>query len=391
MGNQKSTFRDALRNILTRDFILSFLALFAFILAHYMFAPTLPIYLERLGAKETEIGVLVGAFGASSLVLRLFVGQALFTYSERNIMMAGAIVFAITFLGCIVLPLFWPLFVVRLFQGVAFACLDTAVLAFVVRILPPAYTGQGIGYCMLAVNLSLALSPILGMFIITRFNFTILFLVGAGLSLCAFLFSSLLKAPQAAGPKVPTSESGFVVNGKVIPPAIASFFQNFIWGSLLAFVPLYAVKRGVNNPAPFFSAIAVMTIACRVLGGRILDTCDRERILMVLMGTSTLACVTLSFAKTLSIFIVVGALWGIGAAFLFPALMALAMDRAGSSGGTAVGTFRALGDSGLAFGPVIMGIVIPLTSYPSMFLCLGLTSFINLNYFYFFVRKAKGT
>lgn len=109
---------------------------------------------------------------------------------------------------------------------------------------------------------------------------------------------------------------------------------------------------------------------------------------MVFMVTSMLACVTLAFAKTLSIFIAVGALWGLGAAFLFPALMAFAMDRAGSSGGTAVGTFRALGDSGLALGPVIMGIVIPLTSYPSMFLCLGLTSLISLTYFYFFVRKS---
>lgn len=158
MEREESAFRRRVGHILTRDFILSFLALFAFILAHYMLTPTLPIYLERLGAGETEIGVLVGAFGASSLVLRLFVGQALLVYTERSIMMAGATVFTISFLGCIVLPLFWPLFVVRLFQGVAFACLDTAVLAFVVRILPPAYIGQGIGYCLLAVNLSLALS-----------------------------------------------------------------------------------------------------------------------------------------------------------------------------------------------------------------------------------------
>ena len=77
--------------------------------------------------------------------------------------------------------------------------------------------------------------------------------------------------------------------------------------------------------------------------------------------------------------------------------MALAMDRAGSSGGTAVGTFRALGDSGLALGPIMMGIVIRFTNYQAMFLCLGLTALINLGYFYFFVcrtgqgRTAAGT
>jgi len=38
-------------------------------------------------------------------------------------------------------------------------------------------------------------------------------------------------------------------------------------------------------------------------------------------------------------------------------------------------------------GPVVMGIIIHTASYPIMFLCLALTGVINLNYFYFFVRK----
>ncbi len=389
MGREGNTFGHSIKRILTGDFILAFLTLFAFILAHYMLTPTLPIYLEGLGAKEAEIGVLVGAFGASSLVLRLFVGQALRTYSERSIMMAGALVFTMTFLGLLVLPLFWPLFVVRLFQGLSFAFLDTAVLAFVVRIVPPAQTAQGLSYCLLAVNFSLALAPILGMFLIGRFNFTVLFLVGVGLSLCALLSGSLVKGPKIVRSRGLAAQKGFVINGKVIPAAMSSFFQNFIWGSLLAFVPLYGVRRGVSNPAPFFTAIAVMTIACRILGGRILDVFDRERMVAALMVVSMLSCVILAFAKTLFVFVAMGALWGIGAAFLFPALMAMAMDRAGSSGGTAVGTFRALGDSGLALGPVVMGIIISWTTYPVMFLCLGLTSLINLVYFSFFVRERR--
>ena len=389
MHNEGTSFRDSIRAILTRNFILAFLSLFGFILAHYMLAPTLPIYLHRLGANESEIGVLVGAFGVSSLFLRILVGRVLLTYSERSIMMIGAAVFAATFLGCIVLPLFWPLFLVRIFQGLAFACLDTAVLAFVMRILPPAYAGQGLSYCLLAVNFSLALAPILGMFFITRFNFTVLFLVGTGLSLCALLSSFLLKGPEVAAPVRATSEKGFAVNGKVIPHAISGFFNNLIWGTLLAFIPLYGMTRGVSNSAPFFTAIAVMTIACRVFGGRILDTYDRGKIVMLFTATSVLVCFALACAKTLAVFIVLGALWGIGAAFLFPALMALALERAGTSGGTAVGTFRALGDSGLAAGPMIMGIIVSLTSYPIMFVCLGLASFLNLNYFYFFVKKGR--
>jgi predicted MFS family arabinose efflux permease len=52
-----------------------------------------------------------------------------------------------------------------------------------------------------------------------------------------------------------------------------------------------------------------------------------------------------------------------------------------------MGIFTAADDLGTGLGPVIMGIILRLTSYPIMFLCLALTGVINLNYFLFFVRK----
>ena len=78
---------------------------------------------------------------------------------------------------------------------------------------------------------------------------------------------------------------------------------------------------------------------------------------------------------------------GAGATFFMPACMAYAFEYAGSSGGTAVGTYQAFVDLGMGLGPVLMGILIPLTGYRIMFLCLALISLINLCYFQFYVRK----
>ncbi len=88
-------------------------------------------------------------------------------------------------------------------------------------------------------------------------------------------------------------------------------------------------------------------------------------------------------------FLVAAVIWGIGNAFLFPVLTAYTLDLTVGSRGPAMGTFMALDDLGMGLGPVIMGIVLGLTSYPVMFLCLGLTGLINLSYFYFFVRRTK--
>ena len=100
-----------------------------------------------------------------------------------------------------------------------------------------------------------------------------------------------------------------------------------------------------------------------------------------------IAMIILSFSKTLPMFIFVGMLMGIGNAFFFPASMAYALDYAGSSGGTALGTLRALMDLGIALGPTVIGIIIPFTGYPTMFLCLAFIYLINLCYFQFYVRK----
>ena len=86
-------------------------------------------------------------------------------------------------------------------------------------------------------------------------------------------------------------------------------------------------------------------------------------------------------------FILVAIISGIGSGFLFPSLLAYTIDLAGSNRGPAMGTFTALVDLGAGMGAVIMGIILELTNYTVMFLCLALTGLINFLYFYFAVRK----
>ena len=388
MDDAGSIPSHSIRTILTHDFVLGFLAFLAFVAATFALIPTLPILLARLGSTEAEIGLLVGIFGASSLVCRLLVGGALLRYSEKSVMMVGSVLFALTFLALIVFRPFWPFVVVRVLQGVAFACLDTAALAFVVKITPPAYRGRAIGYFVLAPPFSQAIAPAFGMFVINRYSFTALFLTCAGLCLCSFFFSrGLGRGEIATSDDGAPSGSGLFLERKIIAPAIPSFLHGFVWGAVIAFLPLYAIGNGVTNPGFYFSAVAVMLIAARTLGGRALDTRSKEKILLASMSIAMLAMVTLSFSRTLPMFIVVGLLWGTGSAFFFPACLAYALDYSGSSAGTAVGTFRALSDLGVALGPITMGIILPHTGYRIMFLSLALIFLINICYFQFYVRR----
>jgi MFS family permease len=378
---------QSIRNILTRDFILGFFAQFIFAIAFNALLPTLPIYLSRLESKDTEIGVLIGIFSVSSLILRPFVGRGLLKIPERNFMIAGALLFGLTSVAYLLAPPFWPFLMVRVFQGVGYAFFSTASFTLIANISPEAHRGQSVSYFFLGFNISLALGPPLGMFLINQFSFTIFFLVCSGLSLCALFITNKLGRRQVAPLEDSSIEDSFFFSRKALPPSIISFFFFFIWGALTTFFPLYAINHGVDNPGFFFTTIAIMLILGRTLGGRILDLYSRERVLLPCLITFIISMVILVFSKTLPLFIIVAVIWGIGHAFFYPSLVVYVLDRVGSSLGPAMGTFTAISDLGMCLGPVIMGIIINLTSYPIMFLCLFLIGVINLNYFYFFVRK----
>jgi MFS family permease len=379
---------ETVRKILTRDFILVFFAQVAFTVVGYILIPTLPIYLSRLGSKETEIGVLIGSFGISSLVSRPFVGRALLRGAAKTFMLIGALLFALTSVAYLFAPPFLPFLAVRVFQGIGLALFNTAIFTLVAHISPEIHRGQSLSYFFLAQNISLASAPPLGMLIINHFSFTLLFLVCLGVSSFSLFITSrlgtrrqILQAADSSG------EDGAFFNLTALAPSVLSFFFYFIWGALATFFPLHAINHGVTNPGFFYTALSVVLILGRAFGGRILDLYSRERLILYFFSICILSVVTLAFSRTLPWFILAGVIWGIGASFLNPAIMAYTLDRAGnSSRGPAMGTYTACSDLGLSLGPAVMGILIPFTGYPIMFLSLGLVGVITLTYFHFFVK-----
>src|SRR4030067_1960764 len=183
---------QSIRKILTHDFLLACLAQFTFTFVLHILTPTLPIYLSRLGSNEVEIGVLIGSFSVSSLALRPFIGRALLRIPEKRFMMAGALLFTLASLGYLFAPPFWPFLIVRVLQGIGFGFFQTASFTLVANISSGSRRGQSLSYFTLAMSLSSALGPAIGMFIINHCYFTPLFLACSGLSLCSLFISNKL-------------------------------------------------------------------------------------------------------------------------------------------------------------------------------------------------------
>jgi MFS family permease len=376
--------------ILSRDYILSFLAQFVFSSVFCILIPAIPIYLLRSGSKEGEIGFLVGIFSVSSLMLRPFVGKALLSIPERKFMTAGALLYSLSCLAYLIAPPFWPLLIVRVLQGIGLAFFSTASFTLLANITPEANRGRFISLFYLSMNLSFALGPYLGMLLVNRFNFPVLFLVCAGLSLCSVYLTLKLKKRETIPLENESAKVHSFLSREALPPSVIAFMLNIIWGTICAFFPLYALKHGVSNPGTFFIFLAITLMLGRLLGGRILDIYEGRKVIGPCLALIVVGITIMPFANTLSVFILVAVILGTGWAFLYPSLTILVIEKAGLSRGPAMGTFTALADLGAGLGPMIMGFVLQKTSYPIMYACLTLTGVINFLYFYYALGR-KGT
>jgi DHA1 family multidrug resistance protein-like MFS transporter len=79
-----------------RQFAALWLGAFAFFLSFLLLLSALPIFARRLGASDGAIGVIVAAFGITSLLLRPLAGWAADRHGRRPLMLAGALTFAVT-------------------------------------------------------------------------------------------------------------------------------------------------------------------------------------------------------------------------------------------------------------------------------------------------------
>ncbi len=118
---------------------------------------------------------------------------------------------------------------------------------------------------------------------------------------------------------------------------------NIIWGTLCAFFPLYALKHGVSNPGIFFIFLAITLMLGRVLGGKILDIYDREKVITLCLAIIVMAITILPFANTLAMFILVAVMLGTGWAFLYPFLTIHVIEKAGLAQRSSHGHFYSPG------------------------------------------------
>lgn len=354
--------------------------------------PTLPLYIKSVGATDSQLGWVMGAFAIGLLLFRPALGQLADQRGRKIVILIGLVVAAIAPLGYLFTQSVMLLFAIRVFHGISIAAFATGYSTLVADLSPPENRGEVLGYMTLTNPIGVALGPAIGGLLQEWAGYTPLFLMGAGLGVVGFCFSLQVQTPAVqpqatANPKTQNLFWRLLLSPRLRIPCLVMLMIGLAFGILSTFVPLLIQQSGVKlNAGLFYAAAAVASFSVRLLTGRASDRYGRGRFISLSLVFYTVSMLLLCFANSKTLFLLSGLLEGAGAGILLPLMIALVTDRSepqerGRTFSLCIGGF----DLGIFIAGPVLGSFAEQLGYRGLFgiattiALLGLLVFTTLN------------
>lgn len=330
--------------------------------------PVLPRYVRGpLDAGDVAVGIVIGAFAVSAIVLRPIGGRLADERGRRLIVVSGLLLAAVAgFMHLLPLGVV-GLVVARMVLGVGDGWLFTAGAAWAIDLAPEARRAQAVGMYGLAVWTGLTVGPICGQLILDHAGYDAVWLFAAGMPLLGSLVARTVPQPDQPSAPPDTRRSGLLPR-PVIPPGVALGLANIGYGAMSGFIVLHLDERGIGHGAVAFTAFAAAVVGARLLAGSLPDRLGAQRTAVGALASETIGLVLIAVAGTLPVAIVGAVVMGSGFSLLFPSLAVLAVERVEvTQRGVALGAFTAFFDAGVGIGAPLAGAVAALGGYPAAF------------------------
>ncbi|MGH2974968.1 MAG: MFS transporter, partial [Solirubrobacterales bacterium] len=331
--------------------------------------PVLPRFVRGpLDAGNLAVGVVVGSYAITGLLLRPFAGRLADHRGRKPTVLLGSVLVAIGGFMYL-LPLgVAGLVASRLVLGAGEGTVFTASSAWVVDLAPPERRGRVIGLYGLSVWAGLSIGPLLGELILHASGYTAVWIFAGAAPLIGALVATRLPDPYHSVPHL-EDEHQALIEREAVRPGAALALGSIGYATVAAFVVLHLDARGVGHGATVFGAFATMVVLTRLVGGDLPDRVGPARVAIAAAVIEAVGLTTIAVAHSLPVALA-GAL-AMGAAFslLYPSLSLIVVNRVSETRrGAALGTFTAFFDAGVGFGAPLAGAAAALTSYEGSFL-----------------------
>ncbi|MDW7615972.1 MFS transporter [Peribacillus simplex] len=375
----------------TKDFVIVSSINFFITLIFYLLMVTLAIYaVNELDASTSQAGLISGIFIIGTLIGRLFIGRFIDSIGRKKTLFIGLIFFTLTTLLYFVDLGIGFLLVNRLIHGMAMGMASTATGTIVAQIIPATRKGEGIGYYSMSATLATAIGPFIGLYMAQHTSFQVIFSFCLALGLISLITAFFLNVPALKVTESKGVKLSNFIEPKALPISIITLLLAFCYSSVLSFISFYAIEINLVNTASFFFVVyAVAVLLSRPFSGPLMDRKGSNFIMYPAFLIFGVGLLLLSITTNSFTLLAAGFLIGLGFGNMQSSSQAIAVKLTPPHRmGMATSTFFIMLDAGLGFGPYILGFIIPVTGYSTLYVILG-GVVIATSILYYFLHGRK--
>lgn len=372
----------------------------------------IPLKGESLGASNAEIGIVMGAYLFTTMLLRPWAGQVIGRHGAVRVLrlilaVNGVALVLYTFTGL------GGYLAARMLQGVCTAFFSMALQLGIIDALPEQERSQGISMYSLCASMPGIIGPLLalGMWEASDGSVFTWSMIGLALLTGAIGYSATLggsrkasgsaDAVQPGEPAQPAASlrgsfSELVRNPHLFKCSVLMLSASVVFGAATIFIPLYAAQVAGGSAALFLMLQAAVVVVARFTLRKRIPSDGRwhQGFVMKVMLLLSAAAFSVSLAAWggFALFYAGALLMGLAQALLYPALTTyLSFVLPKASRNVLMGLFIATADLGVSLGGMLMGPLADLLSYSWMYGLCALAGAVMVGFAYDRKGRLAGT
>ncbi len=354
--------------LLTPAFVALTLSDLAYFTAAGLLLVATPLFVSGpLGGAEAAVGVTMGSFSVSTLVLRPLAGRWSDHYGRRRLLVGGAVGFALLALGHLLVQGVVSLVLLRVLLGAAEAVYFVAGFAALADLAPPGRAGEALSLNSLALYVGIAVGPLLGQVLLGSWGFPAVWLSAFALVAAAAVLAARVpetRAPSEAEDAAPTP----LLHPSALVPGLGLFTSVAATSGFMAFAVLHARSLGIERWSAVLLLLGGTVVGCRLVFARLPDRVGGVRLAVVSLVVTAVGLVGAGTWREAPGLLVVAVVLGVGVAFVTPAVFAAVFSVVpASERGSAAATTSVFIDLGLGGGPMLTGALASASSIPTAF------------------------
>jgi len=357
--------------LLSREFLLllASVSLFGFSWSFYLILPK--FFATELGMDAAGIGRAVAVEGLTAVAMTPLVGWLVDRYGRQPWLVFGNFMLALTGVLYLFVDHEGPLlYLAQMCWGVGMVMGFNAAGTMTADIAPSDRMAQALGLFG-AANLGMnAVSPSLGEILADATGWKGVFVASATAGLLAAALSTRLREPPRHQPHDNEARRP-ILGWPLLRVYGATFAMTAAFTALFTLHQPFALELGVTEMRSFFIGFAIVALTVRLGGGGLIDRFG------VLRSSIVAFCLYSAVPPMLGILgpdhlFAIGAMMGLGHGIAYPAVTALAIERASaSSRGMVVSIIHGAFNGGHAFFAYALGLIAASWSYNVAFWTAG--------------------